>query len=182
MTDPGTDLTTEFAKELAKQFPIKEAFSAPAEQTGQILQDIVKTIQLALVPFQVAGALQDRLRGFIDRSVRAVPEKNRVSPPPQLLGPIIESIRYEPEGTALDEMFSKLLSAASPPKTMILPSSISMRPTLKPAFTAPLMAFVTSPCLKDCAPRDISLSLLSAAVRIHPTKALGGFFGGKQKC
>src|SRR5258708_3592590 len=51
--------------------------------------------------------------------------------------------------------------AASPPKTMILPSSISMRPTLKPAFTAPLMAFVTSPCLKDCAPRDISLSLLS---------------------
>src|SRR4051794_15052875 len=112
MTVPNSDLTTEFAKELAKQFPVKEAFSAPARQTGEILQDIVKTIQLALVPFQVAGALQDRLRGFIDRSIRAVPEENRVSPPPRLHGPIIESIRYEPEGTPLDEMFSKLLSTS----------------------------------------------------------------------
>jgi hypothetical protein len=51
MTDPGTDLTTEFAKELAKQIPIKDALAAPARQTGQIFEDIVKTVQLALVPF-----------------------------------------------------------------------------------------------------------------------------------
>lgn len=112
MTDQSTELTTEFAKELAKQIPVKEALSAPAHQTGQILEDIVKTIQLALVPLQVAGALQDRLRGFIDRSVRSVPEVNRVSPAPQILGPIIEGIRYEPEGTPIDEMFAKLLSSS----------------------------------------------------------------------
>jgi len=112
MTDPGTDLTTEFAKELAKQIPIKDALAPPARQTGQILEDIVKTVQLALVPFQMAGALQDRLRGFIDRSVRAVPEANRVSPAPQILGPIIEGIRYEPADTPIDEMFSRLLSCS----------------------------------------------------------------------
>lgn len=120
MSDPGTELTTEFAKELAKQLSIKEAFSAPAQQTGQILQDIIKTIQLALVPFQIGGALQDRLRGFIDRSVRAIPEEDRVSPPPQILGPIIESIRYEPEGTAIDEMFSKLLRTSMNKETLQL--------------------------------------------------------------
>ncbi len=112
MSDQGTELTTEFAKELAKQIPIRDALAAPARQTGQILEDIVKTIQLALVPFQLGGALQDRLRGFIDRSVRAVPEGNRVSPAPQILGPIIEGIRYEPADTPIDEMFSRLLSCS----------------------------------------------------------------------
>ena len=60
MTDPGTDLTVQFAKELAKQIPVRDALGAPARQTGQILEDIVKTIQLALVPFQFAGALLDQ--------------------------------------------------------------------------------------------------------------------------
>jgi hypothetical protein len=112
VTDPGTEIATEFATELAKQIPIKDALAAPARQTGQILEDIVKTIQLALVPFQVAGALQDRLRGFIDRSVRKVPAADRVSPAPQILGPIIEGIRYEPEGTPIDEMFANLLASS----------------------------------------------------------------------
>jgi hypothetical protein len=33
-----------------------------------------------------------------------------VAPPPQILGPVLESIRYEPEGTPIGEMFSELLS------------------------------------------------------------------------
>jgi hypothetical protein len=69
-------------------------------------------VQLALVPFQLGGALQDRLRQFIDHSVRAVPEADRVSPAPQILGPIIEGIRYEPADTPIDEMFSRLLSCS----------------------------------------------------------------------
>jgi hypothetical protein len=110
--DPTKELVSQFAKELASQLPVKEALTPPARQTGQILEDIVKTIQLALVPFQLAGALQDRLRAFIDSSVRRVPEPQRVSPAPQILGPVIEAIRYEPSGTELDEMFSELLSSS----------------------------------------------------------------------
>jgi hypothetical protein len=110
--DPTKELVSEFAKELAHQLPIKEALAPPARQTGQILEDIVKTIQLALVPFQLARALQDRLRAFIDGSVRRVPEPQRVSPAPQILGPVIEAIRYEPSGTELDHMFAELLSAS----------------------------------------------------------------------
>jgi hypothetical protein len=110
--DPANELVSEFAKELARQLPVKEALAPPARQTGQILEDIVKTIQLALVPFQLAGALQDRLRAFIDGSVRRIPEPQRVSPAPQILGPVIEAIRYEPSGTELDDMFSELLSSS----------------------------------------------------------------------
>jgi Abortive infection alpha len=108
------DPTAEFAKELARQIPIKAVYQdvvAPAAtQAGQLAADIVKTIQLALAPFQFLGAYQDRLRNFISTSVGRVPEPRRVSPAAQILGPIVEGVRYEPEGTPIDAMFSELLS------------------------------------------------------------------------
>jgi hypothetical protein len=112
MTEP----LQEFAKELAKQLPLKDAYSdalsPAAKQSSQLFTDIVKTVQLALAPLQLLGAYQDRLRDFIDNSVRRVPEEQRVSPPPQILGPILEGIQYEPEGTPIDQMFSELLSCS----------------------------------------------------------------------
>ena len=74
MSSTPKDPTTAFAEELAKQLPVKavyrDAVKPAAKQAGQLAQDLVKTIQLALAPLQFAGAYQDRLRGFIDRSVR----------------------------------------------------------------------------------------------------------------
>jgi hypothetical protein len=109
-----TDPTSEFAKELARQLPVKAMYddvaSPAAKQTGQILTDIVKTIQLALAPLQFFSAYQDRLRKFIDTSVRRVAPEQRISPALQILGPVVEGIRYEPEGTPIDDMFSELLS------------------------------------------------------------------------
>jgi Abortive infection alpha len=103
-------VATAFAKELADKFPVEEALTPAATQTGLILSDFVKTLHLALVPFQLLGAYQDRLRNFIDNSVRRVPEEKRFRPAPQILGPAIEGIRYEPEGTPIEVMFSELLS------------------------------------------------------------------------
>ena len=105
----------EFAKELAKQLPIKQIYkdaaSPAAKQLGQIGEDILKTLQLALgAPVQYLAAVQDRYRRFLDKSVRRVSEQHRISPAPQILGPVLEGIRYEPEDTPIDEMFSQLLS------------------------------------------------------------------------
>ena len=108
MPKDETDLTVAFAK----QVPVRDALQAPAQQTGQILEDVVKTLHLALAPVQYVAALQDRYRAFLDRAVRRVPEAQRISPPPQILGPVIEGLRYEPEGTPIDEMFQNLLSSA----------------------------------------------------------------------
>jgi hypothetical protein len=113
---PETDPGSEFAKELAKQLPVgtiyKDGLQPATRATGTLLEDIAKTIQLALAPFQLLAAYQDRLRNFIDKSVRRVPPEKQVSPPPQILGPVVEGIRYEPEGTPIEEMFSQLLSRA----------------------------------------------------------------------
>jgi hypothetical protein len=101
----------EFAKELAKQLPIKQIYkdaaSPAAKQLGQIGEDILKALQLALgAPVQYLAAVQDRYRRFLDRSIRRVSEQHRISPAPQILGPVLEGIRYEPEDTPIDELFS----------------------------------------------------------------------------
>jgi Abortive infection alpha len=111
---PAEDIATEIAKEIVKQLPVKQAYNdlaAPAAaETGQFFGDLAKALRLVLVPIQVAAAYQDRVRAFIDRSIRAVPERERIAPPPQILGPVLEGVRYEVDGTPIDEMFSALLS------------------------------------------------------------------------
>ena len=108
------DPTEELVNALVEQLPIQKAYddglSASVEEAGGALTDIIKTLRLALAPVQYAAALQDRYRAFLDKSVRRIPSENRTQPPPQILGPVIEGIRYEPAGTPIDEMFSQLLS------------------------------------------------------------------------
>jgi hypothetical protein len=44
--------------------------------------------------------------------MRRVREQDLISPPPQILGPVVEAIRYEPDDTPISDMFSELLSKA----------------------------------------------------------------------
>ena len=111
-----TDLTTAVAVEVAKQLPVKDAYQdtlAPgAKQMGGVVEDLAKTLRLALAPLQYTAALQDRYVDFLNRSVRRVPDEQRISPPPQILGPVLEGVKYESAETPLSEMFSQLLSRA----------------------------------------------------------------------
>lgn len=112
----ANEVATEIAIEVAKQIPLKDAYDdavkPAARQVGTLVEDLVKTILLVLAPLQFAGAYQDRFRDFLDKSIRRIPEKDRLPPPPQILGPVLEGIRYEPEGSPIAEMFSRLLSAS----------------------------------------------------------------------
>jgi hypothetical protein len=105
-----------FADTIAKVLPVKaiydDAVSPAARQLGALGEDTLKAVRLALFPIQLAAAAQDRFRRFVVDAVNRVPEEKRVSPPPQIIGPVLEGIRYEPEGTPIDEMFSELLSSS----------------------------------------------------------------------
>jgi len=110
------DLATAVATELVKQVPIKEVYHdglAPAvQESGSLLADFVKTLRLALAPLQFTAALQDYYVRFLDRSVRRIPEDRRIFPAPQIVGPVLEAIKYEPEDTLITEMYNELLSRA----------------------------------------------------------------------
>jgi hypothetical protein len=107
---------SDFFEELVKKLPVErvydDAASPSAKQTGKIAEDIAKCIHLALAPVQIGAAYQDRFRDFLDNSVRKVPEQNRIAPPPQILGPVLEGVKYEPEGSELEEMASNLLAVS----------------------------------------------------------------------
>ncbi|CAH0339411.1 Abi-alpha family protein [Rhizobium sp. CECT 9324] len=112
----SADLSTAIATELAKQIPIKDAYNDAlkpgAKQVGMLVEDLTKVILLGLAPVQFVAALQDRYRVFLDTSVRRVPEVDRVIPAQQILGPVLEGIKYEPEDSPISEMFSQLLSSS----------------------------------------------------------------------
>jgi hypothetical protein len=110
------DLASAIATELVKQVPIKEVYkdglSPAVQETGSALTDFVKTLRLALAPLQFTAALQDRYVKFLDRSVRQIPEDRRMLPAPQILGHVLEAIKYEPEDTLITDMYNELLSKA----------------------------------------------------------------------
>lgn len=111
-----TDLTTAVAVEVAKQIPLKEAYgdlvSPGAKQAGGLVEDLAKTLRLALAPLQYTAALQDRYVDFLNTSVRRIPDARRIVPPPQILGPVLEGVKYETADTPISDMFSQLLSRA----------------------------------------------------------------------
>jgi len=167
MVEQRTEIATSVAMELAKQLPLKEALSPPARQAGQILEDFIKTISLVLAPIQLLGALQDRLRHFIDRSIREVPEERRVSPPPQILGPVLEAIRYEPPDTDLDQMFSELLSASMDESRLkdAHPAFPSIIRALSSDEAKLLKSIVTSPVRQTTrSPFDVNKNLFEPAI------------------
>ncbi len=104
------------ATEIAKQLPVKDAYqdvAAPGmKQAGQAIEDIVKTLRLAFLPLHLAGAYFDRASRSIHKSIEKVPSDDRIAPQPQILGPVMEGIRYEPEDSPVDDMFTELLSKA----------------------------------------------------------------------
>jgi hypothetical protein len=116
MSDNPEEFAITLATEIAKQFPVaevyKDGFSSPVKETGKIATDFVKAFHLVFAPIQMMAALQDKYKNFLDKSVSRIETDQRIAPALQMLGPILESIKFEPENTPIDELFSNLLSCA----------------------------------------------------------------------
>ncbi|MBP2560882.1 hypothetical protein J2857_003651 [Neorhizobium galegae] len=111
----GQDLVIAIATEVAQQIAkdaYSDGFSPAMRQSGSILSDMIKTLHLALAPIQFTAAIQDRYRQFLNTAIRRVPEASRIAPPPQILGPVLEGIKYEPIDGDIAKLFSNLLSRA----------------------------------------------------------------------
>jgi Abortive infection alpha len=106
----------DIAKAIVERLPIKDIYDdvgkSSAKEIGNVAADLIKTLWLVLAPFQLSAAVQDRFAEFIDKSIRRVPEEQQIAPAPQILGPVLDGVKYEPEDTPIYEMFSQLLSRA----------------------------------------------------------------------
>ena len=100
-------LATEVAKIVAKDI-YGDAFAPAAREIGAALGDLAHTMRVAGLEF---GAIsRERVIGIIGRAAAQIPTGRRLLPPPQVLGPVLEGIRYEPDGTPIAAMWEALLA------------------------------------------------------------------------
>lgn len=81
-------------------------------QVDKFGTDVAKTARLLLFPFQLTGALQDRLEAYIDRAIRQVSQERRIEPVESIAFPIVEKLRFQPEGDPITDLYIQLLSRA----------------------------------------------------------------------
>ena len=95
-----------------------QALSEALTEVGGVLTDTAKAARLLTAPVQLAAGYQDRLRRWIDRTVRSIPEENRVPVPARIAGPVFEELRYLNDGDVIAEMYLSLLPKAMDKTTL----------------------------------------------------------------
>lgn len=132
------DMAVAMATEIGKQVPVKQVYedttSPAAKQIGYTTEDIIKVIRLVGLPIQWLAVQQDKYRAFIEGAKSTIPEERRVLPAPQILGPILESIRYEINDEPISVMFRNLLGSAMDVEKLNLvhPSFVNIIKNLSP--------------------------------------------------
>lgn len=111
-----SDELTKVAEHLIKQLPAEKVYAdavqGAAQETGKTLTDLIKCARLLLAPIQLGAAYQDRFARFVKRIAEKVPEERQVEVHPAISGPVLEALRYMPEGDLLTEYMLNLLAAA----------------------------------------------------------------------
>jgi hypothetical protein len=160
MTDPNVVVASTVAAAHAA------AIVAP-QTVGQIDKfgaDAAKTVRLLMFPFQIGGALQDRLERYIDRAIRQVPEERRIEPVESVAFPIVERLRFQPEHDPITELYVQLLARAMDRERV---------GEAHPAFFSIITQMAPDELLflRDFASRDETLLMSPVGQKLYPDPA-----------
>jgi hypothetical protein len=160
MTDPNTIVASGVAVAQAAGAVMPDT----VRQVDKFGTDVVKTIRLLLLPFQLTAALQDRLEGHIDRAIRQVPEQRRIEPVESIAFPIVEKLRFQPESDPITELYIQLLSRAMDGERV---------GEAHPAFFSVITQLAPDELifLQDFASRDETLIMSPVGQKIYPDQA-----------
>jgi hypothetical protein len=102
--------------EISKLFPREKVYEdmlrPAAQELGESFGNVVKTARFLLAPFDYLASQQDRFQKYLKRIAEKVPQENLTEAPPQLVGKILESLRYLDDDSILTEMYINLLSVS----------------------------------------------------------------------
>jgi len=112
MVDDSLNALAEILDSKLVEKAYDDALSEALAEVGGALTDTAKAARLLTAPIQLAAGYQDRLRRWIDRTVRNIPEENRVPAPARVAGPVFEELRYLDDGDVIAEMYLSLLQKA----------------------------------------------------------------------
>ncbi len=95
--------------EVAKQV-YQQGLSGTITEVGKLGTDIMKTLRLFTLPIQILSTFQDRVEKIFINARNKVPEIRQQVAPSQIVGPILENIKYLPEEDELTKMYEELLA------------------------------------------------------------------------
>lgn len=114
------DFTSELAKEVAKQIPVKEVYDGLAKQSidssGQILALIPRAINAALAPLH-QWILQkefniSKTKVLLEKKLELIDPDKIVQPEPYIAVPALQAISYCQDNEVLRNMYANLLSSS----------------------------------------------------------------------
>ncbi|MDR0805671.1 MAG: DUF4393 domain-containing protein [Enterobacteriaceae bacterium] len=85
-----------------------DGFKGLVKEFGKLGVDLIKTFRLTLIPIQYIARLQDKIQAALDR----VPENNRVKPVESIFLQIIDKLKFQDEGSIINEMYIQLLACS----------------------------------------------------------------------
>ncbi|SEN11566.1 protein of unknown function [Mucilaginibacter gossypiicola] len=90
----------------------EDGFSGSVQEAGKMLTDLMKSLRLFTLPFQLSANYQDRITKYFEKVRASVPEANQIQAPASISGPIIERLKYLEENNYLTDLYLNLLSRA----------------------------------------------------------------------
>ncbi|HGY9568620.1 DUF4393 domain-containing protein [Vibrio harveyi] len=136
---------------LAKAVPVYEdALQPAAKEIGKALGTVAKTVNVALAPVSALVWGYDKIKDFVDTKVSeklsGVKDENIVSPPPNVAGPALESLKYTGCVEELKELYANLIASSMDKNTThkAHPSFVEIIKQLSPDEAKLLTHFKTS--------------------------------------
>ncbi len=116
--------TIDAATALTKAVPIYEDAVQPlAKETGKALGTVGKAVNVALAPISIAVWGYDKISDFIETKVadklEKVPEERISTPPPNIVGPAVEALKFTGHDETLQDLFANLIANSLDTKTVL---------------------------------------------------------------
>ncbi len=116
--------TIDSATALVKAVPIYEDAIQPlAKETGKALGTLGKAVNVALAPISLVVWGYDQIKDFLENKVTEklenVPEDRITTPPPNVVGPAVEALKFTGQDPTLQDMFANLIANSLDSKTIL---------------------------------------------------------------
>jgi hypothetical protein len=103
--------------DIAKAVPVYQDILQPAaKEIGKGLTTVAKLVNVALAPIKILVWGYDKIEEFINVKVASklenIKEEDIVTPPPQVVGPALEALRFAGHQETLREMYANLIANA----------------------------------------------------------------------
>lgn len=108
---------------LAKAIPIyDDALQPAAREIGKTLSTVAKTVNIAIAPIKALVWGYEQIENFVNTKVseklEQIPKERISSPPPEVVGPALEALKYTGHKESLRNLFANLIANSMDTETV----------------------------------------------------------------